>query len=152
MDRRRFIKTTGAASVAALGVAGQAQGGLGGRDYHIVNNLAALQGKSKVDADTSVLIVGGGIAGLTAAHDLAKKGYRVTVRESENYLGGRLHTRSEDLKTGSFQVEHGLHMWFKQYYNFERILRELGVWERYFVDFKEIFFQFENYKNELIKK
>jgi NADPH-dependent glutamate synthase beta subunit-like oxidoreductase len=37
-----------------------------------------------------VAIVGGGISGLTAAHDLARKGYRVTVYESADRLGGRL--------------------------------------------------------------
>ena len=33
-------------------------------------------------------IVGAGIAGLTAAHDLIKKGHQVTIFESANYVGG----------------------------------------------------------------
>ncbi len=35
-----------------------------------------------------VAIVGGGPAGLTAAHDLARLGYRITMFESNNRLGG----------------------------------------------------------------
>ena len=37
-----------------------------------------------------IAIVGGGPAGLTAANDLAKKGYHVTVYESSSMLGGML--------------------------------------------------------------
>jgi NADPH-dependent glutamate synthase beta subunit-like oxidoreductase len=38
-----------------------------------------------------VLVVGGGLAGLTAAYDLARKGYAVTVSEASASLGGSLH-------------------------------------------------------------
>lgn len=40
--------------------------------------------------DKKVAVVGGGISGLTAAVDLDKKGYNVTIFEKENKLGGRL--------------------------------------------------------------
>ena len=39
--------------------------------------------------DHDVLVVGGGIAGLTAARDLAQGGYRVLVLEARDRLGGR---------------------------------------------------------------
>ncbi len=38
-----------------------------------------------------VAIIGSGPAGLTAAHDLAMMGYRVTIFERENTLGGAIH-------------------------------------------------------------
>lgn len=37
-----------------------------------------------------VAVIGGGISGLTAALDLDKKGYGVTIYEKENKLGGRM--------------------------------------------------------------
>ncbi len=40
--------------------------------------------------DEKVAIIGGGPAGLTAAHDLALLGYRVTVYEAQDVLGGML--------------------------------------------------------------
>ena len=42
-----------------------------------------------------VAIVGGGLSGLTAAFDLAKKGYQVTVFEARDLLGGSLWDFSE---------------------------------------------------------
>src|SRR6056297_2000280 len=44
----------------------------------------------------SALVVGGGIAGLSAALELAERGYRVAVREADTVLGGRLATRNLD--------------------------------------------------------
>lgn len=37
-----------------------------------------------------VAVVGGGLSGLTAAHDLAKKGYQVTLLEAGSQLAGRI--------------------------------------------------------------
>lgn len=99
----------------------------------------------------TVLVIGGGIAGMAAALKLAERGYRVTMREAAPFLGGRLHAREEALNVGTFQVEHGLHMWFYQYYNFKDILISLGLWDKYFVPFNEIFFTFKNYAPEVIK-
>ncbi len=100
-----------------------------------------------------VLIVGGGLAGLSAGMELVERGYQVTIKEAAPQLGGRLATRTEKLSTGTFQVEHGLHMWFYQYYNFLDILGEkrLNLLDKYFVDFKEVAYQFADYKPEVIK-
>lgn len=40
--------------------------------------------------DKKVAIVGGGIRGLTAAYDLAKKGYKITIYDRSKQLGGSL--------------------------------------------------------------
>ncbi len=46
--------------------------------------------------DARVLIIGGGLSGLTAAFELVKKGYQVALYERENRLGGRLWNYPED--------------------------------------------------------
>lgn len=45
-----------------------------------------------------VCIIGAGICGLTAAHELVKKGYKVDVYESNNYIGGRAFSIRENNK------------------------------------------------------
>ena len=44
-----------------------------------------------------VAVVGSGLSGLTAAFDLARKGYRVTIFEATDRLGGKLWNYSEEL-------------------------------------------------------
>lgn len=44
-----------------------------------------------------VAVIGGGISGLTAAVDLDKKGYTVTIYEKENKLGGRMRGFPEEI-------------------------------------------------------
>ncbi|MCS4541060.1 MAG: FAD-dependent oxidoreductase [Euryarchaeota archaeon] len=39
---------------------------------------------------TSVLVIGGGVAGIYASLELAKQGYRVHLVEREPTIGGRL--------------------------------------------------------------
>ncbi len=48
-----------------------------------------LQGSGQ---DTRVIIVGGGLAGLTAAYELKKLGYHCTILEARNRPGGRVWT------------------------------------------------------------
>ena len=46
--------------------------------------------------DGSIAVAGGGMSGLTAAFDLARKGYSVVVFEKNNRLGGSLWSFSEE--------------------------------------------------------
>ncbi|OEV18507.1 FAD-dependent oxidoreductase, partial [Streptomyces nanshensis] len=51
--------------------------------------------RSQQDADTParhVVVIGGGIAGLAAAHRLVASGLRVTLLEATDRLGGKLMT------------------------------------------------------------
>lgn len=41
-------------------------------------------------AGPTVVVIGAGIAGLSAAYELKKKGFRVSIFEKENYTGGRM--------------------------------------------------------------
>jgi heterodisulfide reductase subunit A-like polyferredoxin len=58
-----------------------------------------------------VLIVGGGLAGMSAALELAERGYNVTIKEKDPIsLGGKLATKPVEIFPGQvFWVEHGFH-------------------------------------------
>ncbi len=96
----------------------------------------------------SALVVGGGIAGLSAALELAEAGYAVTVREAAPQFGGRLATRELDPGVGrTFRVEHGLHMWFDNYRVFLDIRHRLGINE-HFRPYNAVNFIFRDYLPE----
>ncbi|WP_333778816.1 FAD-dependent oxidoreductase [Streptomyces sp. IBSBF 3136] len=69
-------------------------------------------------------VVGGGIAGLTAATALAERGVRVTLYERDAQLGGRLAGWRTRLSDGSSAtMSRGFHAFFRQYYNLRSLLR-----------------------------
>ncbi|WET76789.1 FAD-dependent oxidoreductase [Amycolatopsis sp. QT-25] len=71
----------------------------------------------------TVAVIGGGIAGLTAATGLAERGVDVTVFERENHLGGRVGGWREQLSDGSTAtMSRGFHAFFRQYYNLRALL------------------------------
>lgn len=154
MKRRKLLKSGAAGAAAGVSIAGLQSCGPDSRDKKVSTaavtsrTIAAPKGRfdklpDAVKATRKVCIIGGGIGGLSAALELAERNYEVTIKEAESYLGGRLHTRQETRAGENFAVEHGLHMWFFQYYNFQNILERLGVWETKFRDFKEVYFEFK---------
>ncbi|GIJ75632.1 isorenieratene synthase [Micromonospora phaseoli] len=83
-------------------------------------------GASRVPGPVTAVVVGGGIAGMSAAVVLAERGVEVTVLEAAPTLGGRLGAWPETLADGTGQVnEHGFHAFFRQYYNWRNILRRI---------------------------
>ena len=70
-----------------------------------------------------VVVVGGGIAGLTAALGLAERGIRVTLLEREDALGGRVRSWPVDLGGEPGRMSRGFHAFFRQYYNLRAVLR-----------------------------
>ncbi|WP_189041774.1 FAD-dependent oxidoreductase [Micromonospora sonchi] len=83
-------------------------------------------GPDRVPRPATAVVVGGGIAGMSAAVVLAERGVQVTVLEAAPTLGGRLGAWPETLADGSSQVnEHGFHAFFRQYYNWRNILRRI---------------------------
>jgi isorenieratene synthase len=80
----------------------------------------------RVPEGTSAVVVGGGIAGMSAAVVLAERGVRVTVLEAAGQLGGRLAAWPRTLPDGTVQqVEHGFHGFFRQYYTWRSVLRRI---------------------------
>ncbi|WP_019854285.1 NAD(P)/FAD-dependent oxidoreductase [Actinopolyspora mortivallis] len=74
--------------------------------------------------DVRVAVVGGGVAGLSAATCLAERGVTVTLMERESYLGGRVGGWYTELADGSrAAMNRGFHAFFRQYYNLRALLR-----------------------------
>jgi len=56
--------------------------------------------------EEKIAIIGAGLTGLSAAHDLRKAGYPVTVFESKPHAGGMLHIAVPDYKLPSHVVDY----------------------------------------------
>ena len=90
-----------------------------------------------------VTIVGGGMAGLTAALRLQQRGFEVTLYEQDNFLGGKwgAHADEDGHSHGSKKQkkdpekkvyhEHCYHMLLNWFNNFWRIVDELGLRDRF---------------------
>ncbi len=74
-----------------------------------------------------VAVVGGGLAGMAAAATLAERGYRVTLVEKANALGGKLSGWPIEVLGETVPMEHGFHGFFSQYYNLRVFLAEAGA-------------------------
>lgn len=66
-----------------------------------VNEPKFVQSPPEWRSKGKIIVVGGGVAGLTAARELRTSGFDVTVIEARDRIGGRIHTiTSDDLKSG----------------------------------------------------
>lgn len=71
------------------------------------------------------IVIGAGIAGIAAAIAATEKGYKTTVIESRQYIGGR--ARSFVDKTTGEIIDNGQHVMMGCYHNMLRIIRTLGT-------------------------
>ena len=71
----------------------------------------------------SVLVVGGGLSGIVLSHELALRGWQVTLLERSQRLGGKA---GSELRNGRL-VEHGYHVFPQWYPNVRLILQRIGV-------------------------
>lgn len=73
------------------------------------------EGADKVQQPRTALVVGGGLAGMISALELAKRGVKVRLLEASDHMGGRLGARpSDEAPDGVW--EHGLHHFFINVY------------------------------------
>lgn len=87
----------------------------------------------------SVIVAGGGLAGLVAALSLGRAGFNVTLYESTAGLGGKAGVRPEPDraqggKTFPLPSEHGPHFVASWYRTLLSLMRELGV-DRRLIDY-----------------
>ncbi len=93
----------------------------------------------KTNNRQKVIIVGGGLAGLTAALELAELGYDITLYESANHLGGKAASLKDntvydgDLKpvkntiANRVQSDHGYHIFPLWYVNMRQLWQRIGL-------------------------
>lgn len=74
----------------------------------------------------SAIIVGGGLAGLTAAKRLVDKGFQVDLYEGRKLMGGKVSAWQD--QDGDW-VESGLHVFFGAYEEIYELMRELNIYQ-----------------------
>jgi len=129
MNRRTFLRI-GGASLAAVSL-GVLAGGAVIQPRRIYRRAARSDDASLPErgagAPKRVVVVGGGLAGLSAAITLAERGFAVTLFEAASHLGGKVGGWTINALGEDFPVEHGFHGFFAQYYNLRALLADAGA-------------------------
>lgn len=81
VSRRGFLRNAGVVGAAGAALA------VGAIDAASASERKEVAGRTGLDYD--VIVIGGGFAGVTAARDSMKNGYRTLLLEARNRLGGR---------------------------------------------------------------
>ena len=75
-----------------------------------------------------VAVVGGGVSGIVAAHELRRRGHEIVLLEAADRLGGHTNTITVDRADGTWSVDTGfIVLNDRNYPNFTRLLAEAGV-------------------------
>lgn len=94
--------------------------------YKVAINEPNLNLPEKLTKPSSVAVVGGGIAGIAAAANLAERGFAVTLFEKAPFLGGKVGSWQFESKGETLRTEHGFHAFFKQYFNLLAFMQKTG--------------------------
>ncbi|MEL7037498.1 MAG: FAD-dependent oxidoreductase [Cyanobacteria bacterium J06592_8] len=99
-----------------------------------------------------VVIVGGGLAGLACAYELSQRGFQVKLLEKSPQLGGKISSWLIQVEDQPFQMEHGFHGFFPQYYNLNSIVDELHIQNNFIsLEFYSVIFKNNQYQPEVFR-
>ncbi|NTW64058.1 MAG: Rieske 2Fe-2S domain-containing protein [Chlorobiaceae bacterium] len=131
MQRREFISKFFRRAGIGAGVVAAGTAGLVGyyqprKELYEIDDNGSGEAQKPVSAK-KVVVIGGGLAGISASIELARHGFVVTLVESSSSLGGKLTGWTLDALGEKFPVEHGFHGFFDQYYNLNEMFAFAGV-------------------------
>lgn len=112
LSRRSFLKAVGGLAVAAGPIAACAE--------------TVPPASSPPPSGEPVIVIGGGLAGLTAAYELGKRGVPVVLYEGSSRIGGRVWTAERFNAAGQF-VELGGELVDSDHEALQGVCKELGV-------------------------
>src|SRR4051794_2984550 len=101
LTRRRFFE-----QLAAVGGMSLALAGMDALGFGFSSAMAAPPGLSGGSKNTKVIILGAGVAGLTAAYELGKAGYDVKLLEARSFAGGRAQTAKRGFEDTDLNGNH----------------------------------------------
>ncbi|MDP2587256.1 MAG: FAD-dependent oxidoreductase [bacterium] len=83
-------------------------------------------------AKSKVIVCGAGIGGLTVAHELAKRGFEVTIYERNDSVGGLARSKyyKDPASQYEYPVEYSWRVYGQYYKNLLRVLDEIPVGEQ----------------------
>ncbi|BAY14495.1 putative phytoene dehydrogenase Rieske iron-sulfur component [Anabaenopsis circularis NIES-21] len=100
----------------------------------------------------TVVVIGGGLAGLACAYELSQRGFIVTLLEKSPQLGGKIASWQIEAAGETFMMEHGFHGFFPQYYNLNSLVAELGITNNFqSLNFYSVVYQDSHYKPEIFR-
>ncbi|BAY94941.1 MULTISPECIES: FAD-dependent oxidoreductase [unclassified Tolypothrix] len=100
----------------------------------------------------SVVVIGGGLAGLACAYELSQRGFVVTLLEKSPQLGGKIASWQIEAVGEKFMMEHGFHGFFPQYYNLKGLVTELGIKDNFqSLNFYAVVYRDRKYQPEVFR-
>jgi isorenieratene synthase len=100
----------------------------------------------------SVVVIGGGLAGLACAYELSQRGFQVTLLERAAQLGGKVASWEIEVDGEPLMMEHGFHGFFPQYYNLRSIVQELNITQNFrSLNFYSVVYRNAKYQPEVFR-
>jgi isorenieratene synthase len=99
------------------------------QNYKVLLNEPDTTLPIRLKSPKKVAVIGGGIAGISAACNLSERGFEVHIYEKEHFLGGKVGSWLFESNGETLRTEHGFHGFFRQYYNLRNFLKKIGAFK-----------------------